>query len=258
MQQKDVDILVIGGGVVGCAILRELARFDASIALLERAPDICEGTSKANSAIVHTGFDASPSTLEARLLAEARALWPDVVEKLHIPYLQTGALMIATSQEELSTLEQGIIPRAARNGVTLQRLTRADILERAPYVNPRVMGGVLIEGESIIDPFWTTRAYCENAMQNGAAVFTNQAVTSLVLSDKRVQVRTSGGLIFNAALVVNAAGLWSDEIARMVGDDSSRSRHARASSLLWKRITVSHRSCYPYPARSRKAFWLRQ
>src|SRR5258706_206025 len=92
-----IDVLVIGGGVVGCAILRELARFDAAVALLERNPDICEGTSKSNSAIVHTGFDTPSGLLEARLLAEARELWPNVIDNLHIPYMQTGALMVATS-----------------------------------------------------------------------------------------------------------------------------------------------------------------
>ena len=215
-----IDILVIGGGVVGSAILRALSRLDASVALLERSPDVCEGTSKSNSAIVHTGFDAPPGTLEARLLAEARLLWPGIIENLHIPYLQTGALMVATSEEELTTLEDSILPKAAQNGVPLQRLTREDIRENAPYINPDILGGVLVEGEGIIDPFWTTRAYCENAIQNGAQVFTNEALTGITFEGQRVIVQTGGGLCFSASLVVNAAGLWSDEVARLAGDDS--------------------------------------
>jgi len=146
---RHVDVLVIGGGVVGCAILRELSRFDVRLALLERNPDICDGTSKSNSAIVHTGFDAPPGTLEARLLAQARDLWPQVIESLHIPYLQTGALMIATSAKELSTLESEIIPKAEQNGVTLQPLTREAVLDAAPYVSPAILGGVLVEGEGV-------------------------------------------------------------------------------------------------------------
>ena len=219
-ETQHVDILVIGGGVVGCAILRELSRYNASVVLLERNPDICEGTSKANSAIVHTGFDAPPGTLEARLLAEARALWPQVIESLHIPYLQTGALMVATSEEERAILENEIIPKAERNGVTLQWLTREEILENAPYISPSILCGALVEGEGVIDPFWTTRAYCENAILHGAQVFSGEAVSALTVEQRGVLVQTSGGMSFAAALVVNAAGLWSDEVARLAGDDS--------------------------------------
>jgi glycerol-3-phosphate dehydrogenase len=215
-----VDVLVIGGGVVGSAILRELARFDAAVALLERNPDICEGTSKSNSAIVHTGFDAPPGSLEARLLAEARELWPNVIDNLHIPYLQTGALMVVTSNEELDTIETEIIPKAERNGVILQRLSREEMLENAPYVNPDTLGGVLIEGEGIIDPFWTTRAYCENAVLNGAEVFLGQTVADITVEVDHIRVRTSGDLTFAAKMVVNAAGLWADEVARLAGDAS--------------------------------------
>jgi len=217
---RRVDVLVIGGGVVGSAILRELSRYHARVALLERNPDVCEGTSKSNSAIVHTGFDAPHGTLEARLLADARELWPQVIEYLHIPYLQTGALLIATSDEELNTLANEIIPKAERNGVALKRLTRAEILENAPYINPAIMGGALVEGEGIIDPFWTTRAYCENAVLNGARVFTSESVVGMSVEESHISVHTSSGLVFAASLVVNAAGLWSDEIARLVGDHS--------------------------------------
>jgi glycerol-3-phosphate dehydrogenase len=218
--RQHVDVLVIGGGVVGCAILRELSRYVARVVLLERNPDVCEGTSKSNSAIVHTGFDAPPGTLEARLLAEARELWPQIIEQLHIPYLQTGALLIATSDEELATLAHEIIPKAERNGVTLQPLTREEILENAPYINPAILGGALVEGEGIIDPFWTTRAYCESAILNGAQVFSGESVVAMKVEEQHISVHTSVGSSFTASLVVNAAGLWSDEVARLVGDDS--------------------------------------
>jgi glycerol-3-phosphate dehydrogenase len=226
------DVLVIGGGVVGCAILRELTRYRASVALIERNPDICEGTSKSNSAIIHTGFDAPPGSLEARLLADARDLWPSVIADLHIPYLQTGALMLALTPDDLLTIEHEIIPKAKRNGVTLQPLTREEVLENAPYVNPEVLGGVLVEGEGVIDPFWTTRAYCESAVLNGAQVFTGEGVTELRLAEDRVLVRTSSGRELTASLVINAAGLWSDEIARLVGDDSFTIRPRKGQFII--------------------------
>jgi glycerol-3-phosphate dehydrogenase len=217
---RHVDVLVIGGGVVGCAILRELSRYDVTVALLERNPDICDGTSKSNSAIIHTGFDAPPGSLEARLLLEARELWPEVIDSLHIPYLQTGAFMVATDTEELSTIEADIIPKAERNAVILQRLTRAEILDAAPYINPQTVGGILVEGEGIIDPFWTTRAFCEHAVLNGAQVFLSEAVTGITVESKNLMVHTSGGMTIMAALVVNAAGLWADEVSHLAGDNS--------------------------------------
>lgn len=222
MERKNrrVDVLVIGGGVVGSAILRELARFDATVALLERRPDVCDATSKANSAIVHTGFDAPPDSLEARLLAEARELWPGVVESLHIPYLQTGAIMVATDVAQLAAIEDDVIPEAARNGVTLQPLTREEIMDGAPYVSESSVGGVLVEGEGVIDPFWTVRAYCESAVRNGAEVHVGQGVTSLKVGDRAVTVGTSAGDTFTARMVVNAAGLWADEVAVLAGDRS--------------------------------------
>src|SRR5260370_42551476 len=92
--------------------------------------------------------------------------------------------MVATSAEELATIESEIIPKAERNGVVLQRLAREEILEAATYVNPRVAGGVLVEGEGVIDPFWTTRAYCENAVSNGAHVFFVDPVTGIHVADE--------------------------------------------------------------------------
>jgi len=247
-----VDVLVIGGGVVGCAILRELSRYDAEVALLERNPDICEGTSKSNSAIVHTGFDAPPGSLESQLLAEAREVWPSIVESLHIPYLQTGALMVATDAGELATIETEIIPKAERNGVMLQSLTREEILEGAPYVNPHVVGGVLVEGEGIIDPFWTTRAYCENAAINGAQVFLEESVTGITVEDKYVYVRTSGGLTFVASMVVNAAGLWADEAAHLAGDDSFKLTPRKGQFIIVEEDHGVSQIILPVPSRVSK------
>src|SRR5260370_3679116 len=128
--------------------------------------------------------------------------------------------MVATSVEELATMEREIVAEGEGKGVVVQRLAREEILEAAPYVNPRVAGGVLVEGEGVIDPFWTTRAYCENAVSNGAQVFLGEPVTGIDVADECVYVHTGGGLAFAASMVVNAAGLWADEVARMAGGDS--------------------------------------
>ncbi len=228
------DVLVIGGGVVGCAIARELTRYRASVALLERNPDICEGTSKSNSAIVHTGFDAPPASLEVRLLTQARDLWPSVIAELHIPYWRTGALMLAFTPADLLAIQNEVIPKAERNGVIVRCLTRAEILEKAPYVNQDVLGGALIEDEGVIDPFWTVRAYGESALLNGARIFTGEEVIELRVEEERVGIRTGSGRIFSASLVINAAGLWSDEIARLAGDRSFSLRPRKGQFVIVK------------------------
>lgn len=246
MNTHHFDVLVIGGGVVGCSILRALSCYQITLALVERNPDICEGTSKSNSAIVHTGFDAPPGSLEARLLAESRDLWPLLIEDLRIPYLQTGALMLAIAPEDLLTLENEIMPRAERNGVVLQRLGREEILEIAPYVSPEVLAGVLIEGEGVIDPFWTTRAYCESAIRNGATIFTGAGVSELRVEGRRVFVR-AGERELTASLVVNASGLWSDEIARLAGDTSFTIKPRKGQFLIIEKDCGIARILLPVP-----------
>ncbi|MCL6547882.1 MAG: NAD(P)/FAD-dependent oxidoreductase [Alicyclobacillus sp.] len=217
------DVIVIGGGVVGNSVLYHLSRFSRWVALLEREPDVCEGTSKANSAIVHTGFDAKPGTLEARLLAEARAMWPVVVERLKVPFLPCGAMMVAVTDAEWETIQSEVLPRARENGVTdVQLVSREDVLAAIPDVSPEVKGGLFIPGESLVDPFWLTRAYAEAAVQNGARVHLNAEVAAIRYDDAAevFHVTARDGREFTARSVVNAAGLWSDEVARLIGDDS--------------------------------------
>ncbi len=250
--ERQIDVVVVGGGVVGAAILREIARYDASVALIEARPDLCDATSKANSGIVHTGFDAPPGSLEARLLAEARALWPATIEALRIPYLQTGAMMVATSEAELRAIEEEIIPKATRNGVALQRLGRDEIRDSAPAVTPDARGGVLVEGEGVIDPFWTVRAYAESAVRNGAEVLLGQAVTRLEVERARVRVETSGGLRIAARAIVNAAGLWADEVARLAGDASFRLTPRKGQFLLTEDDLGVGQIILPVPSRVSK------
>ncbi|MGV3488750.1 MAG: FAD-dependent oxidoreductase, partial [Tuberibacillus sp.] len=100
MSNKTTNVLVIGGGVVGTAILRELSKYDVDAILVEKQPDLCEGSSKANSGIIHTGFDAPPGSVEAECLRRAQEEWPGAIENLKIPYIQCGAVMVATNEEE--------------------------------------------------------------------------------------------------------------------------------------------------------------
>ena len=146
------DVAVIGAGVVGAAIARELARYELDVALIEAGPDVGAGTSKANTAILHTGFDAAPGTLEARLLRRGCALMRAFAEEAGIALERTGALLVAWDPPQLAALP-ALREKAARNGVETQALPAARLYELEPRLGPGALGGLLVPGESIIDPF---------------------------------------------------------------------------------------------------------
>lgn len=220
MHKISADVLVIGGGVVGSSILRELSLYDLKAMLVEKQPDVCEGTSKANSGIVHTGFDAKPGTVEAECLRRSRSLWPQLVEKLRIPLIPCGAVMVATNDEEWHAIQTKYIPSAAANGVEVNLVDRETLRAMNPDVTESAFGGLAIPGESICDPFWAARAHAELAVLNGAQVLLGNGVTAIDPIADGFLVRLEDGTVIEAGFLVNAAGLWSDEISRMLGDDS--------------------------------------
>lgn len=216
---NDYDVIVIGGGVVGAAILWELAKYDLRLALLEKRSDVADGTSKANSGIAHTGFDAPPDTLEAALITASNPRWEEICDLLEVPFRRCGAIMVALSEEDLSHCE-AILEKAHYNGVKdVRRLTAAEIFSLEPNVNPQAMGGLLIPGESITHSAPLTIAYAENAVLNGAHIYLQEPVVALHPDDEGIRVTTAKRAL-RAGWVVNAAGLWADDVARMVGDDS--------------------------------------
>jgi glycerol-3-phosphate dehydrogenase len=218
--RPDVRALVIGGGVVGCAVLLALAKRGIGALLVEAELDVGEGTSKANSAIVHTGFDAKPGSREAVLLRRATALWPSVIDELEVPYLPVGALMLARNATERERLGGEIAANAAAQGVQTELLERHALREIAPYVASDALAALSIPGEGVIDPFWLTRAYAEAAVAYGAQISLGRTVVSLDLGDDRVMARLIDGTQIAAEQAFNCAGLASDAVARLSDDDS--------------------------------------
>ncbi|WP_339161324.1 NAD(P)/FAD-dependent oxidoreductase [Siminovitchia sp. FSL W7-1587] len=220
MQNEIKDVVIIGGGVVGTAILRKLSLYHLSIALVEKQPDVCEGASKANSGIIHTGFDAPPNSLEAECLKRSRDLWPDYTEQLKIPYIPCGAIMVATNEEEKDIIENKYIPNAEANGAHVQWLDRDEVLEMNPAVTDKVVGALSIPGEAICDPFTATRSYAELAVINGAELFLGSGVTDIKEIENGFSVILEDGREIKTKYIVNAAGVYSDHISRMIGDTS--------------------------------------
>jgi glycerol-3-phosphate dehydrogenase len=220
MQTNVKDVVVIGGGVVGAAILRKLSLYKLNIVLVEKQPDLCEGASKANSGIIHTGFDAPPGTVEAECLRRSQNLWPQLVEDLKIPYIPCGAVMVATSEEEKDIILNKYIPNAKANGVEIEWISRKELLEANPAVTDKTIGGLLISGESICDPFTATRSNAELAVLNGAEVLLGNGVVNIEEVPEGFKVTLENNLEIMTRYVVNAAGAYSDQIARLIGDES--------------------------------------
>jgi glycerol-3-phosphate dehydrogenase len=213
-------LVVIGGGVVGCAILWEFARRGLPGVLIEAEPDVCEGTSKATSAILHTGFDSKPGTVESRLLRRAATLWPGVIDELGVPFLSVGALMLARTAEDADRLRTEIAANANELGVTTELLDRDAVRGVAPYLAEDVIAALAIPGEGVLDPFWLTRAYAEAALAGGAEIRLGRPVVGLEVNEERVTISLDGGAVVEALQVVDAAGIRADEVARLAGDAS--------------------------------------
>lgn len=246
------DVAVIGGGVVGTSILRKLSAYKLKIALIEKQPDVCEGASKANSGIIHTCFDAKPGTVEAECLRISRDLWPQLIEDMKIPFVACGAVMVATTEEEKRIIEETYVPNAEANGVETAWISREELLELNPAVTPDALGGLSIPGEALADPFWTTRSFAEIAVMNGAELLLGSGVERIDAADEGFTIRLENGNAVTAKHVVNAAGLWADEIARMIGDDSYSLTPRKGQFILTEEAVPVSQIILPVPTKKSK------
>jgi glycerol-3-phosphate dehydrogenase len=211
------DVVIVGAGVVGAAIARELSRFELRCALVEAGPDVGAFTSKANTALLHTGFDAKPGTIESRLVRRGHELLSDYAPRAGIPLQRTGALLVAWNEEEHAAFAS-IVERSHANGYTaIRELDVDELYRREPHIGSGAMGALEVPDEGIVCPFTTPLAYATEAVLGGCELRLNTTVTGVERRDaKRLGVATSTGALATRFLV-NAAGLHSDELDRMFG-----------------------------------------
>ncbi|MFJ5226849.1 FAD-dependent oxidoreductase [Streptomyces sp. NPDC088400] len=209
------DVVVIGAGVVGTAIARELTRYPLRVALVEASDDVGDGTSKANTAILHTGFDAVPGSLESRLVRDGQRRLSAYAARSGIPVEPLGALLVAWDDEQLAALPR-LVEKAERNEYHETRVIGPDELyAREPSLGPGALGALDVPGESIICPWTTTLAYATQAVREGTALHLNCRVESVTSGSPRELITTRGPL--RTRTLVNAAGLYADEIDRALG-----------------------------------------
>ena len=222
----DYDVVIVGAGVTGCAIARELSRYDLRIGVLEKEEDVCSGTSKANSAIVHAGFDAEPGKLKAKFNVEGSKMMAALSEELDFDYKQNGSLVLCFAEEEMPALRK-LYERGLENKVEgLKLLTGDEARELEPNVTDEVVGALHAPTGAIVCPFGLTIALAENACDNGVKF---QFLTKIEdVKHLRTENAEAGyGLHTNRGIIttkymINAAGVYADELHNMV---SSKKLH---------------------------------
>lgn len=211
------DVVVIGAGAVGCAIARELSKYRVHVTVVDKRDDIGGDASKSNSAIIHTGYDAAPGTLESQLVVAANPMYDQLSKDLDIPFERIGAVLPAFTDEQFAKLPE-IKAKAFRNHVyDIEYLSREEILEKEPQLNPEVKGGLFIPRESIIDPFILVQALAENANENGVEFLLNTEVIDVKTENGAIKAVVTDSGEIQTDYVVNAAALHCDDIAAMVG-----------------------------------------
>lgn len=239
------DVVIIGGGVIGCAIARELSRYSLSIALLEKEGDVAEGTSKANSGVVHAGFNVKTGSLKARFNVEGAAAIPALCEELGVPYRLTRKLVVAKDKSELPYLEK-LLETGRKNGSRGLSIIGGDAIRA---VEPDVRGEFALFSEltAVIAPAEFTIALAELAHANGADFFFNARVTRIRKVEAGYVVATADGATYPARIVVNAAGLYSDTILSMV-EEHDRSIHpCRGEYFVLDRVSEEFLKTAVYP-----------
>ena len=235
---KSADVVVIGGGIVGTAVLRELSKYDLKCILVEKEPDLAMGTTKANSAILHAGFDAPTGSLKAITNVRGNKLYHELEQELDLDIKWTGSLVAATTDEEMETLQE-LLERGKANGVEgLKILSREEVLQKEKNLTS-VKGALWAPSAGVCWPFGAALAFARCAVQNGAEVMRDCRVLGFIKEDGRITgVETSQGVI-KTKYVVNAAGVYADEIAKLAGDESFTITPRKGEYILFDKTACS-------------------
>ena len=247
------DVAIIGAGVVGAAIARELSRYNLSIAILDKENDVCCGASKANSAIVHAGYDPEEGTLMARFNLEGAAMYESMCRELSVPYKVNGALVVALDDEQIEHIHH-LKQRGGHNGVPrLEILATDELLAREPAVNPEAKGALWVPTSGIVDPMLLTISLVENAVANGAECILNFDVCAIEHIHGGYNISSKNSSI-TAGYVINAAGVNSDKIHNMVSPPAFRITPKRGQYFMLDKTVsgIVSSTIFPCPSKAGK------
>lgn len=212
---EEYEIIIIGAGIVGCAMARKFTLEGAKVLMIEKGADIVDGASKGNSAILHTGFDAPPNSIEHACMVDSYREYLQIREKLKLPILKTGALVTAWTEKEESLL-QGILTKAHLNGVDdAELITARAVLNKEPNLSSALKAAIQIPREYVIDPWTAPFVYMLQALQNGASLLRSTEVLGGDFDGTQWAVKTNHGTV-KATTVINCAGLYGDKMDEML------------------------------------------
>ena len=239
------DIAIIGAGVVGCAIARELSKYRVNACVIEREEDVCCGTSKANSAIIHAGFDATPGKLKARLNVQGNAMMDQLSKDLDIPFQRNGSLVVCTKDQNREDLEK-LLEKGKANGVPdLRILEREELLALEPNLSDDITCALLAPTGGIVCPFHMTIAFAENAYTNGVEFFLNTEVRKIHKTDHGYQLEvlkkaTGTTELMESKTVINAAGVYADVFHNMVSSQPLHITARKGEYMLLDKTAGTH------------------
>ena len=233
------DIIIIGAGVSGCAAARELSRYQASICVVDKEEDVCAGTSKANSAIVHAGFDAAAGSLMAKLNVQGNEMMEDLAKELDFPFKRNGSLVACIHEEDMDKLQE-LMDRGIKNGVKgLRIVDKKEAHELEPNLSDNVVAALYAPTGAIVCPFGLTIALAENAAANGVEFKLNTEVTEIVRNGENWIVKTDKGDM-ETKTVINAAGVYADKFHNMVSEKKIHITARRGDYCLLDKTAGEH------------------
>ncbi|HAT4246532.1 TPA: NAD(P)/FAD-dependent oxidoreductase [Clostridium perfringens] len=233
------DIIVIGAGVVGCSIARELSKYNLDVLVVEKNSDVSEGISKGNSGIVHAGYNEKIGTLKAKLNIEGNKIFDDLSRELQFPFKRNGAFILAFKDEEMKTLES-LKENGEKLGVEgLEILTREEALNIEPNLNKEIVGVLNVKTSGIVSPYEMTIALAENAAENGVEFKLNSKVTNIEKISEGYKVTLNNKEVVSVKIIINASGLEGAFLNNLVSMNKREINHVKGEYCLFDKVAGS-------------------
>jgi glycerol-3-phosphate dehydrogenase len=245
----DYDVAIIGCGVSGANIARRLSAYDIKTAILEKAPDVSFGTSKANSGIIHGGFHHNRKFLKARLEIEGNLMFDHLQRELHFPFRRCGIIVAALHEEEMKTVEH-LYLQGIQNGVIgIEICSRERVLELEPKLTCDTVGGLYAPSGGIIEPYRFVFSLLESAIKNGVSLLTGFKAAAARYESQRWIIQAQDGRQINARYAINSAGLFADKVSKIFGGEDFTVTARKGEYFLMDRLTKAcpSRVVFPVP-----------